>query len=323
LNALVTENLLHLIRDVGILPTHELATALDDRDAAPEATVRLAQFEADVASAEHDEMRGHVVELERLDIGERPGGLEARNARDRRVRSDVEEHLVSHKYPRPAVVQAHLQRSRRHKTSRPHDQFGAARRVILQMRGNLGVNHVALALAHRRHVDGDGTGHGAELRSVVHQVRDLGAPNLILAGQAVDVGTGAPDIPALHDGSPSPGARHIPSQELATLPTAEDQDLKPLWWSHALLSVRALSSQPLAVRTERAIPILRENGIWTGKRGRMKKTRRMRGRMLAAELCLIPPQCEIAGCHDATTPLRYDRKLWIVEPVTPSAYPPA
>jgi hypothetical protein len=44
--------------------------------------------------------------------------------------------------------------------------------------------------------------------------------------------------------------------------------------------------------------------------------------MLAAERCLIPPQCEIAGCHDATTPLRYDWKLWIVEPVTPSAYPP-
>jgi len=46
------------------------------------------------------------------------------------------------------------------------------------MRGNLGIDHLALALAHRGHVDGDGTRHGAELCSVAHQIRDLRAPNL-------------------------------------------------------------------------------------------------------------------------------------------------
>src|SRR5262245_45184209 len=60
------------------------------------------------------------------------------------------------------------------------------------MRGNLGIDHLALALAHRGHVDGDGTRHGAELRGVAHQIRDLRAPNLILTRQAVNVGTGAP-----------------------------------------------------------------------------------------------------------------------------------
>src|SRR5262245_13854848 len=65
-DAFVTENPLHLLRDVGILTTHELRPTLDDRDAAPEATVRLAQFETDVATAEHDQMRRHVVELESL-----------------------------------------------------------------------------------------------------------------------------------------------------------------------------------------------------------------------------------------------------------------
>src|SRR5215469_8638862 len=59
-----------------------------------------------------------------LYIGERLGSLEVRNARYLRVRSDVEEHLVAHEYARPAAIQAHLERSRRHKTSRPHDQFG-------------------------------------------------------------------------------------------------------------------------------------------------------------------------------------------------------
>src|SRR5260221_3945484 len=53
------------------------------------------------------------------------------------------------------------------------------------MRGNRVIDHVALALANRRHVDRDGAGFHAELRGVVHQMRDLRAPNLVLAWQAM------------------------------------------------------------------------------------------------------------------------------------------
>src|SRR5262249_10767184 len=113
------------------------------------------------------------------------------------------------------------------------------------MCGNLGIDHLALALAHRGRVDGDGTRHGAELWSMAHQIRDLPAPNLILTGQAVDVGTGAPDIPALHDGSPSRGSRHLSSQELATLAAAEDQDFQTVLVEPcASLPVPALSRSP-------------------------------------------------------------------------------
>ena len=92
-------------------------------------------------------------------MGERPGGLEAGNARNCRVRSEVEEDLVARQQARAAVIQADLERFRRHKTPAPHDQFGAARLVVLQMRRNLAVNHVALALANLCHVGRDGTGH--------------------------------------------------------------------------------------------------------------------------------------------------------------------
>ena len=78
-------------------------------------------------------MRRQVVELQSLDMRERSGGLEARNARNCRVRSDVEKDLVARQHARPAVIQAHLERFRRHKTPGPHDQFGAARLVVLQM----------------------------------------------------------------------------------------------------------------------------------------------------------------------------------------------
>src|SRR5215468_7040184 len=49
--------------------------------------------------------------------------------------------------------------------------------------------------------------------------------------------TGPGAQPALDDGGPSPRSRHVPSQELATLAAAEDQDFKPLRLSHALSSV--------------------------------------------------------------------------------------
>jgi len=50
------------------------------------------------------------------------------------------------------------------------------------------------------------------VRGMTRQMCDFRAPNLIFAGQAGDVGTGAPNPPALYDGSPSPRARHMPSQ---------------------------------------------------------------------------------------------------------------
>ena len=43
-------------------------------------------------------------------MGERSCGLETRNTRYRRVRSDIEEDLAADKRARPSVIQAHLER---------------------------------------------------------------------------------------------------------------------------------------------------------------------------------------------------------------------
>ena len=167
-NTFVAENSLHFVGDVGILAAHQPGSGLDHGHAAPEAAVSLGQFEADITAAEHDQMLRQIIEFEGLDMGERPGTLETGNVRDCRVRSEVEENLVASQHARAAVIQVHLERFRRHKTPSPHDQFGAARFVVLQMQGNLAINHVALALANRRHVGRDRTGdHRAELCGVM------------------------------------------------------------------------------------------------------------------------------------------------------------
>ena len=85
------EDPLHLSRNVRIFPAHQLRPRLDDGHAAAEPTISLRQFEADIAGPEHDQMRRQVIELESLDMGERPGSLETGNGGNCRMRSDVDE----------------------------------------------------------------------------------------------------------------------------------------------------------------------------------------------------------------------------------------
>src|SRR5438034_921327 len=51
---------------------------------------------------------------------------------------------------------------------------------------------------------------------MAHEMRDLRAPNLVLAGHAIDVRTRTADVPALHDGGPPPHSRHMSRQQLST-----------------------------------------------------------------------------------------------------------
>src|SRR3989449_11323080 len=58
------ENSPHLLRNVVILSAEKLRPVLDDRHAASEATVRLTEFETDIAASEHDQVGRDVVELQ-------------------------------------------------------------------------------------------------------------------------------------------------------------------------------------------------------------------------------------------------------------------
>ena len=111
----------------------------------------------------------------------------------------------------PPSLQTHLERFRRHEPPVSHDQLGAALLVQVQVQGDQPVDHLALALAHLGHVHRDRARDDPELRGMVQQVGDFRAPDLVLAGQAVDVRTGPADPAALDDRNAasgvSPGAR--------------------------------------------------------------------------------------------------------------------
>ena len=68
------------------------------------------------------------------------------------------------------------------------------------MFGDHAFDHAALARLHLLHVGGGRARHGAKATGVVNEIGDFRAPDLVLAGQAIGVGTGTADQLAFNDG---------------------------------------------------------------------------------------------------------------------------
>src|ERR1700730_16960418 len=114
LDALVGKDAPYLLLDIDILLTHELRPGLYDRHIAADPAISLRQFEARVASPDHDQMRGQIIELERLDVSKRQGFCQAGSAGNGGLRSDVEKDLVGRECARSGAVCAHFKRLRRY-----------------------------------------------------------------------------------------------------------------------------------------------------------------------------------------------------------------
>ena len=239
------------LRGVGVLSAHQLRPGLNDGDFGAEAAIGLRQFEAGIAAADHDQMRRHNVEFERFDMGQGLRGLEAGNVGNGGARSDIDEDLGSRQRAHAPIVQLHFERFRRDEAPVAHDQFGAAFVVVLHMRGDESFDHVPLALANLAHVDLDWAGHHAELSAVAREMGRLGAMDLILAGQACDVGAGAADPFALDNRDPAARSPVVPGRELAAASAAEDQNVIMFGLRHARPPLKSSNSQTPIAPTRR------------------------------------------------------------------------
>src|SRR3954454_7933146 len=117
------------------------------------------------------------------------------------------------------------------------------------------VDHVALTLPHLLHIDGDGTGRDPELAGVTKEVCGIRTPDLILAGQAVDVRTGATNPPALDDGHPLPGLCQVPRQILPPFAAAQDNHVIAFRFGHV-----SVLSRPVITRVRRKAPTASASG---------------------------------------------------------------
>jgi hypothetical protein len=186
-------------------------------------------------ATEDDQMPGHPVEFEKLDIRQWPGIRQARNWWNRGVSPHVEKNAVACQHARTPVIHPDLERFRREETPRAHDQFSAAGFVLIQVHGDQALDHVALALPHPRHVNRGRARHHPELCRVVNQVCYFCAPDFVLAGQTVDVRAGAADPFPFHDGRPVSQPGHVPGQVLTAFSTAQDEDFITLRLRHVPL----------------------------------------------------------------------------------------
>ena len=180
-------------------------------------------------------MGGRIVELQCLDMSERPGVGQAGNIRDGRMRPDIQHDLIAREGARAAVVQLDLDGPGRHEPPCPHDQVSAAPLVGVEVEGNLAIDHGTLAPAHLCHVRPDGAVHGSELGGVACQVGDPGAPDFVLAGKAGHMGARAAHPSPFHHGRPLSSLRQMPGQVLAALSTAEDHRLEIFYLGHRIL----------------------------------------------------------------------------------------
>ena len=130
IDAVLREDRADRLGDVGVLAGQELRPALDHGDLAAEAPEGLRQLDADIAAAEHDQVRGQPVELERLDMGQRRGRGQARDVRNGRVRAEIEEDALAFEPPRPALGQAHLDRPGRDEAALAQDELEPVRREL-------------------------------------------------------------------------------------------------------------------------------------------------------------------------------------------------
>jgi hypothetical protein len=89
------------------------------------------------------------------------------------------------------MVQLHIDRIACAETGFSQNEFGSGRLVPVQVHSDQSLDHRSFAFANHCHVGRTRASHAAKFACVVDKIRNLGAPDFILAGKAVSFGAGA------------------------------------------------------------------------------------------------------------------------------------
>ena len=94
IDAFVPEQLQNRLRNVGIFVGGKLRVAGDQRYAASQSAQSLAEFQADVAASQDDQVLGTPLQVQRFDMGHRLGFAQAGRVGYCCAGSEVHEHAV-------------------------------------------------------------------------------------------------------------------------------------------------------------------------------------------------------------------------------------
>ena len=150
LDAVLAQDVGHRVGHVGVLAGQQPLAALHDRHLAAEAAEHLAELQADVAAAQHEQVLRHRVQLHDRGRVQRRHAVEPRQRRRGGPRAGVDEDQLGGQSARRAVVQPHLERLRAGEARLAADQVDAAASSSMPPLAAAAeaLHDVALALAH-------------------------------------------------------------------------------------------------------------------------------------------------------------------------------
>src|SRR5262249_43370990 len=131
------------LRDIFVLPMDQALIAIDHRDPAAKPAPRLRELEADKPSTEDDQMFWNLVKLQRLNVCHWICFLQSWRRIDCRTGSRVDDNVLPTENTKASVSNFHLDGFGFNEPSDPHNQFGSAVLVIIQMHVHQAGDHFA------------------------------------------------------------------------------------------------------------------------------------------------------------------------------------
>jgi hypothetical protein len=204
------------------------SATLHDGDLAAEAAEHLAELEPDVAAAQHQQVRGQLIQLHDRAGIEARRVLEAGDVQPRGARARVDADDLAAHQPHLASRAADLERARADEPRFAADERDARRLEPALAARAEPLDDLLLAQSHVREVHRDRAGTHAVVGRAAREVCDAGARDHGLGGRAPDVDAGPADVRALDQrGSPA-GTGERGGERAARLSRPDDDGVEPL-----------------------------------------------------------------------------------------------
>jgi len=226
-DAVFPQNGRHGGADVFVFARQTAGRLFDHGDAGAEPAEHLAEFESNVAAAQHHQVFGYRSQFHDAGGVEVTDAIEPGNGRDVGSRPGIDEDGLGGELPLPAGVETDCNRVGSAQAALAHYQFERVPALeTFPATGAPGLHDVAFPPAHHRLVHGDGADLYAVVRCPAGQVGDPGAGHHGLGGSAAHVDATAAHVFAFQHGHGPAGFGQLPRQGAAALAGADDDGVE-------------------------------------------------------------------------------------------------
>src|SRR5215467_1702801 len=199
-----------------------------------EAAQSLREFKAHIPSTQYDHGSWQTVEIEDFHVSHGFCNQQARNIWDGGARSQVEKHLITGDRPLAPFVKVDLNRLRTHEPGFPRDEFRSRSLEAIEMKLNLTLYHLSLAVQDAVHVRRYRSCLDPIFRAVPREPIRFRAANHVLARQAGNVRARSTDVFSFHYRRAVARLRHCPRQVLSRFSASDNKDLVVFCVRHSL-----------------------------------------------------------------------------------------